>query len=52
VAKLVVFWDSNNGRQEVEMAGEIFTTAGLAMILTLVGLAVGYGILKVTNANE
>ncbi len=34
------------------MAGEIFNTAGLAIVLTLVGLAVGYGILKVTNASE
>ncbi|NJK62635.1 MAG: cytochrome b6-f complex subunit 7 [Synechococcaceae cyanobacterium SM2_3_1] len=34
------------------MASEIFSTAGLAMVLTLVGLAVGYAILKVTNANE
>ncbi len=33
------------------MAAEIFGTAGLAIGLTLLGLIVGYGILKVTNAN-
>lgn len=34
------------------MASEIFTIAGLAIGLTLVGLLLGYGILKVTNAGE
>lgn len=34
------------------MASEIFTTAGLAIVLTLLGLLLGYGILKVTNAGE
>lgn len=34
------------------MASEIFGTAGIAILLTLVGLALGYGILKLTNAGE
>ncbi len=34
------------------MASEIFTIAGVAFGLTLVGLVLGYGILKVTNAGE
>lgn len=34
------------------MASEIFTTAGIAIGLTLLGLILGYGILKVTNAGE
>ncbi len=33
------------------MAGEIFTIAGIAIVLTLLGLVIGYGILKITNAN-
>ncbi|MGY2709311.1 cytochrome b6-f complex subunit 7 [Thermostichus sp. OS-CIW-31] len=31
------------------MAGEIFTIAGLCIVLTLVGVALGYGILRVTQ---
>ncbi|MGQ9838903.1 MAG: cytochrome b6-f complex subunit PetM [Cyanobacteriota bacterium] len=31
------------------MASEIFTIAGLCIALTLIGLALGYGILRVTQ---
>jgi|GEM_PF-1631450 PetM family of cytochrome b6f complex subunit 7. len=31
------------------MAGEIFTIAGLCIVLTLVGVALGYGILRATQ---
>ncbi|MEN9202398.1 MAG: PetM family cytochrome b6-f complex subunit 7 [Thermostichus sp. DG_1_6_bins_120] len=31
------------------MASEIFTTAGLCIVLTLLGVALGYGILRVTQ---
>lgn len=34
------------------MAGEIFTTAGLCIVLTLVGVALGYGILRVTQGGQ
>ncbi|MDX2273615.1 MAG: PetM family cytochrome b6-f complex subunit 7 [Cyanobacteriota bacterium] len=34
------------------MAGEIFTIAGLCIGLTLAGLILGYGILKVVNGGE
>jgi cytochrome b6-f complex subunit 7 len=31
------------------MASEIFTIAGLSVVLTLVGVALGYGILRITQ---
>lgn len=34
------------------MAGEIFTYAGVIFVLTLVGMAVGFGILKVRGEGK
>ncbi len=34
------------------MASEIFGLAGLMIVLTLVGLALGYGILRVVEGGE
>jgi hypothetical protein len=34
------------------MAGEIFSTAGLAIALTIGGIAVGYGILWLWNGGS
>ncbi len=34
------------------MASEIFTTAGIAIVMTLVGIALGYGILGVVAGTK
>jgi cytochrome b6-f complex subunit 7 len=34
------------------MASEIFTTAGIAIVMTLVGIALGYGILSVVAGTK
>ncbi|MEN9206539.1 MAG: PetM family cytochrome b6-f complex subunit 7 [Thermostichales cyanobacterium SZTDM-1c_bins_54] len=34
------------------MASEIFTTAGIAILMTLLGIALGYGILAVVAGSK
>ncbi len=37
---------------ENKMVGEIFTVAGVVFVLTLIGMAVGFGILKVRGEGK
>ncbi|WP_197530125.1 cytochrome b6-f complex subunit PetM [Gloeobacter violaceus] len=49
---LAIWYKSTNNEGAEAMTGEIFFVAGLVFVLTLVGMAIGFGVLKLRGEGK